>query len=238
MNRRVSRKKNLDSFSIDIDILSNLFDKLQELLNEKENSKVSIAFELKEETLYFDSVEEIRQYAEQSKSFPKRINKYKISGFALFGENERSVYIWPDFERMMCIDATSDSEAWCAGAIESVTSFLRPHRAWYYFLYRIKIWWFMGLSFLALLVLGFLDSLKLLESGIGKIIGIITAYLFLLSLIISILLFVSRKIIPHSEIRVSKQEGFFRLRHREILIFIGAVGLVLELVRFLASKLF
>lgn len=239
MNRRVSREKGLDSFSIDIDILSHLLDKLLELFNEKENLKTSIEFELKEEYLNFDNVEEIRQYAEQNKSFPKIINKYSLEvyGHSPFEDGGLSfVYIRPNFiGNRVYVRATSNSDAWCAGAIDSVTSFLRPHRVWYYFLYRIKIWWVVSIGFLSLLMFGFLDSLKLLESGTGKIIGTITAYLLLLSLITSIVLFVLKNIIPPSEIKISKQEGFIRLRYREILIFIAVVGFLFEFVRFVAS---
>ena len=243
MNRRVSREKGLDSFSIDIDILSHLLDKLLGLFNEKESSKTSIEFELKEEYLNFDSVEEIRQYAEQNKSFPKIINKYslQVHGHSPFEDGGLSfVYIRSDFvENRMCVQATSDSDAWCAGAIDTVTSFLRPHRAWYYFLYRIKVLWVLGICFLSLLIFKFLDFLKLLESGRGIVIGTIIAWLILLSLIISIILPVLKTIIPHSEIRISKQEGFLRLRYREILIPVGVIvvaGLLLDLVRFIAKS--
>lgn len=93
-------------------------------------------------------------------------------------------------ENIMCIKATSDSEAWSAGAIDTVTSFLRPHRALYYFLYRIKVFWVGSICFLSLLMLKFLDFLKLLESDIGTMIGTIIAYLFLL-LLITFLSFIS-----------------------------------------------
>ena len=241
MNRSVSREKGLDSFSIDIDILSNLFDKLLELFDKKESSSASIKFKLRKEELDFDSVEEIRQYAEQNKSFPKRINKYRlrVHGHSPFGNGGlSSIYIYSDLERGMCIEATSDNEAWCTGAIEAITSFLRPYRVWYYFLFRINVLWVGGICFLSFLIFNFLDFLKLLESVIGTMIGTIIAYLFLLLLIIFLILPVLKIVIPHSEIIISKQEGFLRRRHIEILIFIGVGGLVFEIARFLASKLF
>lgn len=243
MNRRVSRKKDLDSFSIYIDILSNLLDKLLELFNKKKDLEVSITFELKEEILNFDSVEEIRQYAEQNRSFPKRIHKYGLSvhGYSPFGDGGWSyVDIHSDIvEDIMCIRATSDSEAWCAGVIDTVTSFLRQHRVWYYFLYRIKVLWVLGICLLSLLIFKFLDFLKLLESGIGTVIGTIIAWLILLSLIISIILPVLKARIPHSEIRISEQEGFLRRRYREILIPIGIIvvaNFLLDLFRFIAKS--
>ena len=238
MNRRVSRKGSLDSFSIDIDILSSLLDKVLGLLDEKERSEISIEFKLKEEYIDFDSVEEIRQYAKQNKSFPKIIDKYtlRVHGYSPFGNGSwSSVYISSDFEKRMCIEAISDSEAWCAGAVDAVTSFLRPHRVWYYFLFRINIWWVGGIGFFGIPILLFLVSLKLLESETGKTIGIIAACLLLFLLITSIILFVLRTVIPHSEIKISKREGFLRLRYREILIFIAVVGSLFEFVRFVAS---
>ena len=70
MDRSVRRKKELDSFSIDIDTLDNLLEKLLELFDDKKNRSVSIEFKLKQEELNFDSVEEIKQYAKQKQVIP------------------------------------------------------------------------------------------------------------------------------------------------------------------------
>ena len=126
MKREVERERELPAFSLTVGELEALWQRLATLFNDDPSDLLSfIDVRLPSEQLQFASVEELRQY----EHLPHQITDFTVTLF----KNERSIIIFSG--RLLTakakVRARSETEAWCAGAIDTVYSFIQTHKLWY-----------------------------------------------------------------------------------------------------------
>ena len=140
MEKTIWRKQTLDAFSISVDELEELCSLLRQECGNDNDVRTSIEFEFSDETLKFDSVEDIRN---QEITYNK-VTKFTIT---MFGDKG---YIKLDSRELFHSDAeirsSSDKESWCAGVNEAITSYLKKKRVWYYWLIRRGVWRSFGIA--------------------------------------------------------------------------------------------
>jgi hypothetical protein len=125
MDRKVTRKRRIPSFRMQLGDLEALIEKLKSHFAEKEKVSTSISVDLPNEKLGFKSVDEMREY----ERLPDRLTKFTISlAAASLTSLESIVYIWP-FSRE--IHSEGPSEAWCAAIVEEGAAHIRSFRVWY-----------------------------------------------------------------------------------------------------------
>ena len=128
MKREISREKNVDAFSINLDELERFCKKIASRFPQSDDVSFSINVDLENERLTFDSVDELKEFDELSKSinsfhifflsrsFNKNIH-LRSSRFSLLGLGQAS------------ISATANSEGWCADVIETAVSILKKKQS-------------------------------------------------------------------------------------------------------------
>lgn len=142
MKENFPRKKDLDSFAIDIDDLEKLCVKLRKEFGDDDVS-TSITFNLPRKKLEFDSVNEIKENLPNC----KRVSDFSIS----FSPRPSSLYaksLWiassdsfgPFFIRATA-NSSSDSEAWSTGICETAAACLQEHKTWYRWIIQGAVWW-------------------------------------------------------------------------------------------------
>ncbi|WP_029934686.1 hypothetical protein [Thiomicrospira pelophila] len=215
MKREVEREKNLPAFELDIVELGVLVDRLVALFDNPDSVRCSIDFKLKNEFLEFDSVEEIKNYKEL---------KGKVNGFVVRisrGDKVVSIRTYSFIRSLVTVSAKADNEAWCAGAIETVYSFISSHRTWYYWFVK----WPLGTMLLAMVLvptvlatLGYEDVLK--NEALS------TAWL-LLVLFLWLIFISSGRLLPVATLRITNEDGFIRRRAPELSLAIALLTTVL-----------
>ena len=126
MKREVERKKKLPAFSLGMGELEVLYGRLLELFDTPGKVYISISIKLPSENLQFKNIEELKQYAQL---------RGRITKFSLYlSQGDRTVSIRSSFSigNPPEVSATAETERWCAGAIETVYSFVKSNRLWYH----------------------------------------------------------------------------------------------------------
>ena len=133
MERIIWRTKKLDAFSISIDELEGLCSRLRREFDNDNDARISIEFKFPDESLKFDSIEDIRNHD----IFYNKVTKFSIY---ISGDNG---HITLDSREFLGSDAvirsSSDKESWCAGVNEAAVSYLKRYRVWYYLILRRRI---------------------------------------------------------------------------------------------------
>lgn len=225
MERTVERERKLTAFEIDLGDLEALVQRLYQLFREEDYIVCKIDIPLKQEYLSFKSVQEIKEYG----LLKGRINKFYIR---IFDHHCRSISIRSGGEIIFLssVSVSSESEAWCAGAIETISSFLHTRRVWYH--------WFITWPFtlLALILVGIpyafekyaqKDVLQNKPFAIGWL--IILILFFILSL-------AKGKLLPAATLNISNEEGFLRRRAPELTLVIALLSAVLTIIGWFVSK--
>ena len=211
MNRYVERRRNLPAFSIDLAELEVLWNRMIAVFGPSEPDGAQIKISLGSEVLEFRAPDELRGYAE----LKGRVTKFSLH----FYQGRRILNVFPGslVNPVPSVYAQGETEAWSAGAVEVVYSFLRSHRLWYH--------WFVSSAMTLLIfvtILGSSAALVLLPKSPAFPQWVVLAWfstLFALNL-----LHLARAIIlPSSVLRITNEESFVR-RH------IGELSLVLVLV--------
>ena len=135
MERIIWKTKKLDAFSISIDELEGLCSRLRQEFDNDNDARVSIEFKFPDESLKFDSVEDIRNHD----ILYNKVTKFTIT---IFGGGKYIAFdscvislSGPD----AVIRSSSDKESWCAGVNEAAVSYLKRYRVWYYLILRRRI---------------------------------------------------------------------------------------------------
>lgn len=212
MRREVERTKKMPSFSITVGELEELWNRLTSLW-ESDLTYCSLDIELASEWLEFSSISELRDYA----NMPDRITKFSMS---FSGDGNRiSMRSGVLNDTNIIVRATSDSEAWCAGAIETIYSYLNTYKKWYSWFNVAPIGWFLfffgNIPNIAWVILP-KDALST------------TAIVAWLAALITIgILYVFRgKLFPGSILQVRESEGFIRKNSAELSLAIALLSLI------------
>lgn len=224
MKREVERDKNLPSFEIDVAELEVLLGRLIDLFDDPDKVRCSIDIKLKDEALSFKSVDEIKGYDAL---------KGKVTNFSIWlSQNEKRISIRTNMfiSTLVTVSTKADSEAWCAGAIETVHSFITSHRTWYY--------WFVKWPFgLLLMAMAFVPSVaeKLGHKDLFANTTMSSAWLFV-TLFLAILYFTKGKFLPVATLRISNEDGFLRRRAPELSLIIALLTALLTVVGWFVGK--
>lgn len=224
MKREVEREKNLPAFSIDVGELEILWHRMVALFENPETIHSHIHIKLLNETLKFNDIEDLKQHS----NLKGNITKFSV----LLFQNARQISIQSIsfFEPQAVVRATAETEAWCAGAIETIYSFLRSHKVWYHWFVAAPIGWFLILLFnVPAVVMLVLPK----ESTVDK--ASVMAWLF--AIIALTILFISRrKLFPPAIIRITEEESFIRRNSAELSLIIALLSAALTLVGWYLGK--
>ena len=150
MERRIVRNKTLPSFSIDIAELELLISKITSEFNADDELHTSITIKLSNVELRFSSVAELRVSTE----LPDKINDLKL----YMASRGKTVLLLPSLAGTMfasfagpyVVSAESDSEAWCAGMVDVISTTAHKNKALYSMINKIP---FLPILFVAIFML-------------------------------------------------------------------------------------
>jgi hypothetical protein len=224
MKREVSREKALPAFSLDLDDLELLRERLLDLFSQENTVICSIDLKLKRESLEFTNVEELRSY----KGLRGRVTDFRLSIFQLGQRvSVRSGYL---LDSKPYVSATSSSEAWCAGAIETASSFLHSKRQWYF--------WFVSWPIAPILVVfGNIPLLaRMLLPRTMHIQGMALGSWSLMMIALVVLYFTKGSLLPSASIIITREEGFLRRHIGELSLLVAIASAVLTVIGLLSGK--
>ena len=224
MKREVSREKALPAFKLDIDDVELLQKRLLELYSGVDTPRCWIELKFKRETLEFANVDELRGY----KGLRGRVTDFSL--YAFQGDKRVSIRTGGILDPKPYIRATSSSEAWCAGAIETVNSFLLSRRQWYFWF----ISWPIGLILVFLSNVPFLA--KLLLPKTMHIQGIALSSWLLVLLTLAVLYFSKSSLLPTASIIITQEDSFIRRHIGELSLIVAVASAVLTVVGILSGK--
>lgn len=223
MNREVERVKKIPAFSINILDLEILIDRILDLFKEKDKLYYSIYISLRNEKLEFNSINELKNY--------EGLNG-KITDFRIWlnqGRKRISIRV-PSFYSQAEVITTSSSEAWCAGANETIYSFLQNKKVWYHWIASVPL----GILIFIILNIPFLIRLFIPEANsISKVslIGWISTIITLL-----FLYFFRKKLFPVAILRITEEESFIRKHSAEIGLIIAIISMLLSIIGWFVIK--
>jgi hypothetical protein len=224
MKREVEREQKLPPFRIGIPELEVLFDRLLALFPEPENVHCSVDLNLKSEKLEFSSAAELRQYG---------LLRGEITVFSLYlaqGGKRISLRSSGVFGGAGAITAKAESEAWCAGAIETATSFLQSYRLWYHWFYSSLVGWMLyAITFISMFSIATLPRTTHIPKPILYAWIAVTAT-------VAILYFARSRLLPASILLVSKEDSFLQRNAAQLSLLIAVISAVLTVIGWYVGK--
>jgi hypothetical protein len=216
MKREVEREVRLPAFSLERGELELLWNRITQLFTGEGSVRKSIALSLPGERLEFESMEELRQYAE----LRGRATNFSI--FASRGGFSVSLRTGGLFTNVPVLKVQGDSDIWCASAIEAVMTVILRNRVWYWWLLRLPITLMLFLVALAPSTAEWLLSKKVELSPSA------TLAWFSVIATLGFISFTHERLLPTASLVFTNDLGFVRRYGAEL-------GLVLGVVSFIAS---
>jgi len=214
MKRAIEREKKLKAFSLDIDELSVLWDKINSLFDETktgllDNIHKSITIKMGAEELRFDSIEELINYT----GLPNSVSKFHI----YFSQCDNMIMIFGStyMNSIPEVKAKGDSELWCAGAVDTVVTYLNNHKIWYHWLLSLPSGIILAVM-INILILGLIFKL------VNTLIVFICFLISIITLLILILFKI--KLLPSSILQIKKDNSFFQKYTGQLSLIIGIIG--------------
>jgi len=232
VKKQVNRERKLPAFSLSTGELEVLWSRLRKLFDDPADIYVRIQIRLPSEQLEFANFEELKQYPH----LPSRVTNFDI----WLSQNERHITIRSQWRlgSRATVSATAESEAWCAGAIETVFSFVQSYKLWYSWFLSTPVFWVLNLManapVVALMSTG--DRLErvhpfLAEHPVVVFIGWPGAFFTLL-----LLWFANERLLPSAVIRISDSEGFVRKHAVELQLTLAAVSIIVVVIGWFVAK--
>lgn len=225
MKREVERKQQLPAYSVTLDQLDVLIDRLRALFTEPQDVRCSIDIRLKSEKLSFDSVSELKAYPAL---------KGRATEFAIWvSQSPRRIWISSAgvlFDSRSSVNAQGESEGWCAGAIETVLSFVHPHKLWYHWFVSAPIGWILlAVAYLPAVYFSFLPKGSIVEKTVvaGWVGATVTLFVLWLG---------RSRLLPASVLRITDDESFIRRHGPELSLLIALASAVLTIVGWFVGK--
>lgn len=226
MKREVERKQKLPAFSVTVSQLGVLVSRLLALFDEQDKVNITIRVVLKNEKLSFDSIDELAAYQGLSghiTDFSVWLSHY-ISGHRVLISSGSM------FDSRSTVSAEGESEAWCAGAIETVQSFVQTHRLWYHWFVVAPIGWL-------LFVLGNAPTVAFQFMAKGAVIDKTIVVAWLAIVITLFVLWIGKgQLLPSSVLRVTEDEGFIRRHASELSLLIALASAILTIIGWFVGK--
>jgi len=131
MKREVEREIRLPAFSLELGEIELLWQRMQKIFNSEKPLHESIELSLPSERLNFDSLVELKDYAQ----IRGRFTNFSLS----ISQGDASVVIKTGglFSNVPTLKVIGESDIWCAGAVEAVMSVIQRNRLWYWWILRL-----------------------------------------------------------------------------------------------------
>jgi len=226
MKTEIDRERRLPGFSIGVGELEVLWNRMLALFDNEEKIFQSLKIELPSRTLGFSSVEELKQYEEL---------KGKVSSFSIWlsGKNTRvSIHtaryrpgVGGLFYKKATVNATSNSDAWVAGALDTVYSFLASHKVWYRWVVAAPLGWIL------IILLNIPAAMELSGWGaFGFRSGAFIVGWFSTLIALGFLFVFRAKLFPAATLRITEEEGFIWRHIPELSLIIALLSAVLTVL--------
>ena len=226
MKREVQRSCKLPAFEIDLASLGVLHGKIAELFESQGNIHHSIDIEKKNEELSFSGVDEIRTYPELN----GRITKFSL-WYSQKGRRLR-VDCTEFLGSSASASATAETEAWCAGALETVKAFFESHRVWYHWFRSLPFGWLLfGAINMPGAFIWFRIFNKTLTVSSASIAGWILA-----TITVAILYFGKGRLLPAASLIITEEESYWHRKAPEWSLIIALLAAVLTVVGWFVGK--
>src|SRR3990172_2996886 len=139
MKREVSRKKVLPAFRIDVAELGLLRERLVALFKDPSSVHCSLTLELPSETLRFDTFEELKNH----QGLPSTVTNFSL--WLMEGGRHITIETVGIIGSKPQVRVEGESDAWCAGAVETAFIFFTQHKAPYNWFIAAPIGWLLVL---------------------------------------------------------------------------------------------
>jgi hypothetical protein len=224
MKREVSRESALPAFSLEIGDLELLWGRLLALFDKPGDVYCSIDIKLPSESLEFKNISELKEYS----ALLGRITKFRL--WLSQGGRRISIRSASFLGTRPEVSATADSEAWCAGAVETVRSFTQANRLWYSWFVSAPIGWiFVVFANIPNIASVFLPKGEPLDRPVF-------ATWLSITITIAILYLVRGKLLPSSVLVVTPQDGFIRRHLGELSLLVAIVSAILTVLGWFFAK--
>ena len=228
MKREVKRQRVLPAFKVDIADLGLLWQRCVALFTEGNRLHSTLTLELPGETLKFSSMEELAA----ADGLPAKVLKFSL----WMSEGDRHVslrsssLLWSRPE----VSASGETEAWCAGAVETVYAFLANHKATYSWFIAAPLGWMLVL-FAYVTPLGLALASKYVQPELR--IPLAAAYGWgALIVVLSLLFFARARLFPMTVLTLREEQGFLRRHVAELSLFVAVVSAVLSIIGWFVAK--
>jgi hypothetical protein len=194
------------------------------LLNEPSRAHCTITIELPSETLKFSNLDELNSY----QTLPSTVTNFSL--FFMEGERHISIQTSGIMNLKPKVSVKGESEAWCAGAVETVFVFFVQHKASYNWFIVIPFGWLiMLIAFGALFISIFLAK----DTKIPSAVVIGWASLILTFTLLDLL---RSKLFPATVLTVRSNEGFFKRHAAELSLYVAIVSAILTVIGWFVAK--
>ena len=229
MERKVRRKKVLPAFRIDTAELGVLWKRMRALFETPAEVHCTFEVRLQSEQLTFSDIEEFNA----CQNLPAVITQFSIS----FHQNDRNVYI--NCGAFLTIDepevrADSETEAWCAGTVETVLTFFNQHKVWYH--------WFIAAPIGRAAI--FLPSGGLIVFIIGQSffhkdiqvppIGVFGFFTF--TFVLALLYQLRARFFPVAAVVVRQDQGWMERKATVLVVVLMAITIVITIIGWFVPK--
>ena len=221
MKREVVRERRLPAFALDVGDLELLLERLLQLFDLPADVKTDISLKFPGERLHFESMEELKNFSGlrgTATDFSVRMRQ---------GNESVEIRLEGIMNKTPYLRAESDSDLWCASAMEAAWTVIRPNRLWYNWFIRLP------LTFISLV-------LALGPPLIGTIFPNLPsmrpamAIPYFAAVVAMIYLSNSKeKLLPVASIVFTKELGFIRRYGSELGLALGLISLGLALYTWL-----
>lgn len=184
-----------------------------------------INISLRTEALEFRTLDELRNYAE----LKGRVTKFSLHFY--HGRRILNVFCPSSLVNPVpYVFAQSQTEAWSAGAIEVVYSFLQSHRLWYHWFVSWKV-----ATLISVLWLVPSAAVLLLPKSPAFPRWMVLAWLSTL-MAFTVLHFAQAILLPSSVLRITNEENFLRRHVAELSLVLALLSAVLTVVGWFFRK--
>ena len=223
MKKEISRERDLPAFKTDLAGIGFLIDKLLSLFPEGK-CHTSITIKTNNEEFSFEAAHEVANVRE----LPDRVTSFSLR----ISEGDRRLFFYPGgfMGSAARITAVADSEAWCAGAIETALQFFRQNRTWYS--------WFRGWPIGALLLLNFNTPFIMAALGLSsRFVAPNVLITWIVSLLIAFTLYSGRgRLLPSAILEIRRTESIIRRYISELTLLVSLLALILTIIGWFIKK--
>jgi hypothetical protein len=223
MEKTTERERKLPAHQVNLADLKGIIDRVAMLFGDKK-LYISINFKINNIDYKFTSIEEIETIPE----LPDKILSYLI----WISDFNRTISISSGALASLfpCIRAKGESEAWCAGAIETVLPTFTQGKLWYS--------WFRGWPIGAGLLLSL--NLWILPQSVRKIFGVVgirSVVFMAVPVIVFTLLYIFRgRLLPASIVEIRKSESSLEKNYQKWTLGIAILSLVVAAIGLFIRK--